>query len=407
MKEWKIFRLSELGTVVGGATPSTKVVSNYDGDISWITPKDLSSFSGRYIFRGERNISELGLNSCSCQILPKGSILFSSRAPIGYIAIAGKELCTNQGFKSIIPDEEIVDSRFLYYLLKFNKERIARMGSGTTFMEVSGSVMKNVEVSIPSKAEQERIADILSSIDDKIELNDRINHNLEEQAQALYKSWFVDYEPFKDGGLSDSELGSIPVGWSIQSLDSLCSIISRGFSPSYNDNSEDLVLGQRCVRNNLIDTSLARRHNPKNLGERQLKKWDILINSTGMGSLGRVAQLFFDPKKLTFDSHLTLVRTKKDCYKQFVGRNLLARQDEIENMAVGSTGQTELPRDRVRAMSVICPPEQVMRSFGDVIEALSNTIQSNIEMNESLSRERDELLPKLMSGVFDLTTSPN
>lgn len=224
------------------------------------------------------------------------------------------------------------------------------------------------------------------------------NHNLEEQAQALYKSWFIDFEPFKDGGFMNSELGPVPVGWSIQSLDSLCSIISRGFSPSYDENSEDLVLGQRCVRNNMVDISLARKHNPKNLGERKLQKWDILINSTGMGSLGRVAQVYFEPKRLTYDSHLTLVRVKKDCYKHFIGRNLLARQDEIENMAVGSTGQTELPRDRVRAMSVICPPEYIMSSFGCIIEALSNAIQSNLEINESLARKRNELLPKLMSG---------
>ena len=178
MEEWKTYKLSEIGKVVGGATPSTKVISNYDGDISWITPKDLSTFSSRYIFRGERNISKQGFDSCSCQMLPKDSILFSSRAPIGYVAIAGKELCTNQGFKSIIPNEKIVDPRFLYYLLRFNKDRIAGMGSGTTFMEVSGSVMKNIEVSIPCKEDQEHIADILSSIDDKIDLNNSINHNL-------------------------------------------------------------------------------------------------------------------------------------------------------------------------------------------------------------------------------------
>ncbi len=228
------------------------------------------------------------------------------------------------------------------------------------------------------------------------------NHNLEEQAQALYKSWFVDFEPFKDSAFVYSELGMIPEGWKIQSLGSLCSIISRGFSPNYNENSEDLVLGQRCVRNNLIDISLSRKHTPKNLGERELQKWDILINSTGMGSLGRVAQIYFDPSRLTFDSHLTLVRAQNDHYKLFLGRNLLSRQDEIENMAVGSTGQTELPRDRVRAMSILCPPEPVVLRIGQIIRALSDAIQSNIEMNMSLSNDRDELLPKLISGEPEL-----
>jgi len=188
MEEWKTYKLSEIGTIVGGATPSTKVAENYDGDIPWITPKDLSSFSGRFIEQGERNITQRGFDSCSCQMLPKNSVLFSSRAPIGYVAIAAVPLCTNQGFKSVVPNEEIVDPRFLYYLLKFNKDRIAEMGSGTTFMEVSGGVMKNVEVSLPELMVQEHIADVLSSIDEKIELNNRINHNLEEQANCLISS---------------------------------------------------------------------------------------------------------------------------------------------------------------------------------------------------------------------------
>ena len=179
MAEWIECKIADIGTVVGGATPSTKQTENYDnGTISWITPKDLSSFNERYIDRGERNITEIGLNSCSTQLLPKNSILFSSRAPIGYIAIAANELCTNQGFKSIIPSE-CIEPLFLYYLLKYNKDKIESMGSGTTFKEVSGTTMKNIVVSVPNdKIIQKKISLLLGSIDDKIENNNRINNNL-------------------------------------------------------------------------------------------------------------------------------------------------------------------------------------------------------------------------------------
>ena len=175
---WKKCKISDLGTIVGGSTPSTKDDANYGGNISWITPKDLSTFKERYIYRGERNITEKGLKSCSTQLMPQNSVLFTSRAPIGYVAIAGKEMCTNQGFKSVVPNKN-TDYLFLYYLLKFNKDNIENMGSGTTFKEVSGTTMKNIEVMVPaSKQEQQQIASILSSIDDKIELNNSINNNL-------------------------------------------------------------------------------------------------------------------------------------------------------------------------------------------------------------------------------------
>ena len=179
MNTWKECTLSELGTIVGGATPSTKKAANYEnGTISWITPKDLAGFTGRFISRGERNITKEGLRSCSAQLMPKNTILFSSRAPIGYIAIAKKELCTNQGFKSVVPNNN-TDYMFLYYLLKYNKEAIEHMGSGTTFKEVSGNTMRNIKVKIPVSLEvQRKIAGILSLLDDKIELNTAINENL-------------------------------------------------------------------------------------------------------------------------------------------------------------------------------------------------------------------------------------
>lgn len=179
MTDWKKCTISDIGIVIGGATPSTKKPENYEGgEIPWITPKDLSSFSGRYIGQGERNITEKGLKSCSTQLLPVHTILFSSRAPIGYIAIAQNRVCTNQGFKSIVPNDE-TDYLFLYYLLKYNKEKIEHMGSGTTFKEVSGNTMKGISIKVPiSIKDQRKIASVLDALDSKIEKNEQINKNL-------------------------------------------------------------------------------------------------------------------------------------------------------------------------------------------------------------------------------------
>lgn len=177
--EWRKCRLSDLGTIVGGATPPTRDSSNYEGGtIPWITPKDLSSFKCRYITNGERNITMAGLCSCSTQMLPENTVLFSSRAPIGYVAMAKNKLCTNQGFKSIVPFTK-TDPLFLYYLMLYNRSRIEKLGSGTTFKEISGSTMRNIEVEVPCNIEeQKQISSILDKIDCKIEANQMISDNL-------------------------------------------------------------------------------------------------------------------------------------------------------------------------------------------------------------------------------------
>ena len=175
---WATATIADIGKVVGGATPSTKKPENWDGDIPWLSPKDLTGYRYRYIKHGERNITDRGLASCSTMLLPKGTILFSSRAPIGYIAIADQPICTNQGFKSVIASE-LIDPLFLYYLLKYNKGNIESLGSGTTFKEVSGSIMKQVLVTYPEDIEvQKAIASVLDGIDSKIEINQHTNDYL-------------------------------------------------------------------------------------------------------------------------------------------------------------------------------------------------------------------------------------
>ncbi|GAA7153277.1 restriction endonuclease subunit S [Helicobacter pylori] len=194
MSEWQTFCLKDLGKIVGGATPPTNNPQNYGNKIAWITPKDLSTLQGRYIKKGSRSISRLGFKSYSCVLLPKHAILFSSRAPIGYVAIAKKRLCTNQGFKSIIPNKKIY-FEFLYYLLKYHKDNISNIGGGTTFKEVSGATLGLFKVKIPpTYYEQQKIARTLSVLDQKIENNHKINELLHTLAYKIYEYYFK-YKP--------------------------------------------------------------------------------------------------------------------------------------------------------------------------------------------------------------------
>lgn len=150
-KGWRVGTLSEIGDIVGGATPSKDKEEYYTvsgNGIAWITPKDLSINKNKFISHGEIDITELGYKKASTKLMPHGSVLFSSRAPIGYMAISDGEVCTNQGFKSVVPKED-VGNGYIYYTLKYMLNEIQSLGSGSTFKEVSGSVMKSVQIIIP------------------------------------------------------------------------------------------------------------------------------------------------------------------------------------------------------------------------------------------------------------------
>ena len=392
---WKKYKLSEIGSVVGGATPSTTVDAYYNGDIPWLTPKDLSNFHERYIERGERNITKSGLNSCSAQLLPAGSVLFSSRAPIGYVASAKNPIATNQGFKSIIPNPEKVDSLFLYYLLKYNKDNIEAMGSGTTFKEVSGATMKNIEVYLPEDLdEQRRIAGILGSLDDKIELNRRINANLEAQAQALFRSWFVDFEPFRDGPFVDSELGKIPQGWKVAELGDVTKQQTEKVGPQKTVKvlspitTGELVLSEEYFTKQVFSESIAKYI---------IVKPDQFAYNPARINIGSIGRNTFE-----FDGCVSPVYVVFECEKGYhyffdFFRKTDAFKQEVISRAIGGVRQTLGYKD-FALIKVIYPPQNVVQEFNALYINLLNMQNHNKLEITTLSALRDTMLPKLMAG---------
>lgn len=374
MAEWKECLLSDLGTVVGGATPSTKNPANYEGGtISWITPKDLADFKGRYIARGERMITDAGLSSCSTQLMPEHSVLFSSRAPIGYVAIAANELCTNQGFKSVVPNER-TDYLFLYYLLRYYKDAIENLGSGTTFKEVSGSTMRNVKVKVPVLfSEQKKIASVLGAIDDKIEENERINNNLEQQADTLYQAFFSP----KSGTQGK-----------IVKLDEYCSI----FTGKKNANAS--VDGGKykfftCAPEALQIDSYIYNGNA------------IIVSGNGAYT-GRTR--FYSGK---FDLYQrTYACTLLDSINpDYIFPLYWFVKLELSKKIMGGTRGSAIP---YIVMNDLAKFEFVYNAdtfskYLPVFKSLTEAIQSNEFEIENLAMIRDTLLPKLMSGELDVS----
>lgn len=379
---WARVKLSDIGSVVGGATPSTSVEKYYGGEIAWVTPKDLSSFSGRYIECGERNITEEGLNSCSAQLLPAGSVLFSSRAPIGYVAIAKNPIATNQGFKSLVPDTKKVDSLFMYYLLKYNKNRIEAMGSGTTFKEVSGATMKNIEVNLPPLAEQKRIAAILGALDDKIELNRRINANLEEQAQALFKSWFVD---------NDSQLGNYQTKSLTDIAQYLNGLAMQKFPPVSLHNSlpilkiKELGQGQCDASSDRCSTSI-RPEYIINDGDIIFSWSGTLLVDVWCGGRCGLNQHLFKVTSGNYPKWFIFYWTKHHM-------NKFIRIAKDKAVTMGHIKRCDLESSEVKI-----PEKPILEYLDKIFTPLFDSVIAHRIENRNLFALRDTLLPKLMAG---------
>ena len=190
--EWERTTLGEIAEIVSGATPKTSVGEYWGGGIPWVTPKELSGLEGPSVASTERTLTEAGLKSCAASLLPPQSVLLSSRAPIGLVAINDVSMATNQGFKSLVPDDDRVDSKFLYWWLRHHRARLEAMGNGATFKEVSKKVVHGVTIDLPPIEEQRRIAAVLDVADTLRAKRRQALAKLDDLTQAVFVDIFGD-----------------------------------------------------------------------------------------------------------------------------------------------------------------------------------------------------------------------
>jgi type I restriction enzyme S subunit len=184
-EEWKEVKLKQLGEVVSGGTPSTTNSDYWDGDVFWVTPTDITKLKSHYIGSSIRKISKSGLLSCSAKLVPKGSLLVCTRATIGTLAITKTEMCTNQGFKNLVPNKS-TDVEFLYYLLAHERHQLISKASGSTFLELSKKDFDNIRLKVPSFKEQQKIAAVLTAADQEIDaLQSKLAHFKEEKKALM------------------------------------------------------------------------------------------------------------------------------------------------------------------------------------------------------------------------------
>lgn len=371
-EKWDIFDIQTVSDVIGGGTPSTTEENNFNGEIPWITPRDLSSYQNRFISCGARCISEKGLNSSSAKLLPIGTILLTTRAPVGYLAIANNKVTTNQGFHSLIPNYRTT-SLFLFYLLKNNVEKLISHASGSTFQELSGKTLKALKFAFPTIDEQKKTAEILSSLDDKIELNHRINANLEAVASALFKKWFVD--------IGDE----LPEGWRIgtfgeaaENLDSKRIPLSsrereQGLYPYYGATSV-----MDYIKNYIFDGTYVLLGEDGSVAKEDGKPFVQYVSG-----------------KIWVNNHAHILRGKNGFSTEYL--KVFLEQTNITSFITGAV-QPKLNQANMNKIPMIIPDQKTLNEFNDISSTLFSIIIDNENQNKNMEQIRDSLLPRLMNG---------
>lgn len=395
-------RVGYLGKVITGNTPPRSNPELYGNYIPFIKATDISE-NEKYTYTPEEYYSEEGFRKYKTSLIPKHSTCVVTIGSIGKkMTMACQDCFINQAMNAIIPNNDY-DYEYVYYLLKNNIHKLKNLDSGTASgrENVSKSAFMGMELSvIKDKVTQKRIGSILSAYDDLIENNQKHIKLLEEAAQRLYKEWFVDLR--FPGHESVKIVDGVPEGWNKVRLDEVTSVLKRGISPKYDENGEFTVINQKCIRKNIVDYSESRKQSKKYAEELQLQESDTVICSTGIGTLGRVGQIYNVYQNSTFDSHVTLVRANKLIGKQFLFWSLKLLQPYLMSLGKGSTNQQELYKSDLTACFLLLPEEYIMNVFERQAQELHDIIAVKTKQISSLREARDRLLPKLMSGEIEV-----
>ena len=406
MRMYKEYKICQIGEVIGGGTPSTSNEAYWNGSIPWITPKDLTEYSSVYISYGEDNISEAGLNESGTRLLPKNTVLFSSRAPIGYVAIAQNPICTNQGFKSIICDEAIIDPLYFYYYIKANLDYFKLWGSGATFPEISGNVMKRIKIRIIDDInQQKKTASLLYSYDKLIEVNNKRIKVLEQMAENLYKEWFVRFR-FPGHETAEFENG-IPKGWGYKRIGDIATIKS-GFafkSEWWVEEGIPAIKIKDIVANtiDLSDLSRVDREHADKAKQFYVSAGDLLIALTG-ATIGKIA-LVPIAEKMTVNQRVGKFFLSDSPWKSVAFLFCFFLQDKVQEEIISIAGsnaaQPNISPFDVENLKTYYDI-RIVKEFNNLLAPVILSILKLRKQNDILIKQRDLLLPRLMSGKLEV-----
>lgn len=300
-------------------------------------------------------------------------------------------------------DKKVLSQKYLGYLCKcadFQHYIQSRGRGAANQMRIAISSIKEYSFTLPDIQNQHYIADILSTYDDIIENNQKQIKLLEEAAQRLYKEWFVDLR--FPGHENTKIVDGVPEGWSKSTVSEVSAVLRRGISPKYNEKARGIVINQKCIRQTIVSYDEARTQEKKYPAELEMMESDIVICSTGAGTLGRVGQIFEAKGNATLDSHVTLIRANEKIGQQSLFWSLKMKQDYLMNAGKGSTNQLELSRETIGSCEILMPERKIAEQVEKKFVAIHNKMKECSMQIARLREVRDLLLPKLMSGEMEV-----
>lgn len=390
-----IYKLGDICQIVSGSTPKTGISEYWDGDIKWITPAEINDDT--YIITDSvRKITKLAVEKTGLLELPKGTVILSSRAPIGKVAIAGCTMYCNQGFKNFVCTEKI-NNKYLYWFLKSKTSYLNSLGRGATFKELSKAIVSNIEIDVPDMRKQEDIVDNLERINTIIKLRRRQINALEE----ITKARFV--EMFGDAVLN-------PMNWPVKKLGDLAIQINSGNTPkggseNYVDQGITFFRSQNVWKDRLEmdDIAYIDTKTHESMKRSSLKHGDILMTKTGRintenSSLGRAALYMGEDDKANVNGHVYFIRLKPEVNNKFILRILVSTEyrDLIRSVCVGGIDKRQLNKEHIENFPIICPPSNMINEYVTFVEQVN---KSKLEVQKALDKTQI-LFDSLMQQYF-------
>lgn len=385
--------LSDLVDVIGGGTPKTTEESYWNGSIPWLSVKDFCG-DKKYVYNTEKSITVEGLNNSSTKLLHKDNIIISARGTVGELAMIPYDMAFNQSCFGLIPKGNN-DPHFVYYLLKDKVRSLKSQTQGSVFDTITKATFDRIECADYSEEDQRRIASILSSLDRKIELNNKINADLEEMAQAIFKNWFVDFEPFKDGKFVDSELGMIPEGWKVVVFDNILKVTTTKTGkegiPEYSVTNTGIHPRDEKFTKNLSKSSaknkLIRKGNLVFGMSREILNWGIMKEE--VGGVSSAYNVYIVDEKIVSTTYL-------ECF-------IAQRMDYFADLIKPASREGQGVDKALLMKKIICiPPSEVLDVFLEKYNSIMHLTEIRNQENSRLSTLRDTLLPRLMSGELEV-----